>query len=151
MIITFCGHSQYTDSGADEQKIISLLTAIVGDHHAEFYLGGYGAFDAFALKCGKEYQKTHPNVKLVFVTPYLTPSYQKTHLNDAEKQFDEILYPALENVPPKFAISHRNKWMIEQADAVIAYVQYAWGGAYQSYLHAKRKKKMIYNLTDKSF
>ena len=151
MIITFCGHSQYTETGEDEQKIISLLTEIIGDRNAELYLGGYGSFDNFALKCGKIYQKTHPNTRLIFVTPYITINYQKNHLNYHKELYDDIIYPSLEKVPLKFAISYRNKWMTEQADYVIAYIDHDFGGAYQTYKYAKRKKKPVFNLTGKEF
>ena len=144
MIITFCGHSQYTETKQDEEKIISFLSQTVGDRPAELFLGGYGSFDAFALKCGKKYQKTHPNTKLIFVTPYISANVRKD-------VYDGIIYPSLEKSPPKFAISHRNKWMVEQADFVIAYIDHSWGGAYQTYKHAKRKSKPLLNLTGKEF
>ncbi len=146
MIITFCGHAQYTESEADRQKLLSLLVELIGDRPALLYLGGYGGFDAFARRCGKLYQKTHPNTRLVFVTPYITESYQKNHLNDQKALYDEILYPGLEDKPLKFAISYRNKWMVEQADYVIAYITHNWGGACQTYKHAKRKKKPLFNI-----
>ncbi|MBQ9803148.1 MAG: hypothetical protein IJW51_08805 [Clostridia bacterium] len=148
MIITFCGHSQYEESAEDEEKILSLLTELVGDRHAELYLGGYGSFDAFARKCGKKFQKTHPNTKLVFIPPYITIDYQKNHLNAEKDLYDEILYPSLEDKPLKFAILYRNKWMAERADCVIAYITHDWGGAYQTYKHAKRQNKPLYNISD---
>ena len=149
MIVTFCGHSQYTGSGKDEELIISVLTRIIGDRHAELYLGGYGSFDAFARKCGKKYQEAHPNTKLIFVTPYITVGYQKNHLDCKKNLYDEIIYPNLEDKPPKFAISYRNKWMVEQADYVIAYITHEWGGAYQTYKYAQRKNKPIFNIYGK--
>ena len=149
MVITFCGHSQYTETGEDEQKILSLLGDLVGDQHAELYLGGYGSFDAFARRCGRKYQETHPNVKLIFVTPYITPSYQKNHLDHHKALYDEVVYPNLEDKPLKYAISYRNKWMVEQADYVIAYITHGWGGAYQTYKHAQRKKKTLFNISGK--
>ena len=148
MIITFCGHSDYVGKQEDEEKILSLLTDLIGDSHAELYLGGYGSFDLFARACGKKYQQTHPNTTLIFVTAYITPSYQKTHLEYDKKLYDEIIYPELENVPPKFAISHRNKWMVERADYVIAYISRPFGGAYQTYKHAERKKKALVNIAE---
>ena len=151
MIITFCGHSQYTESGEDEQKILALLSEFIGDQHAEFYLGGYGAFDAFARKCCKKYQETHKNTKLILVTPYITLDYQKNHLNANKDLYDEILYPNLEDKPLRFAISYRNKWTVEQADCVIAYITHAWGGAYSTYKHAKKKKKTLFNISGKDF
>ena len=150
MIITFCGHSQYTESAEDEQKIISILTQIIGDNRAELYLGGYGSFDNFARKCGRKYQKTHPNTKLTLITPYITDSYQTNHLKQKEDLYDGILYPELETVPLKFAISHRNKWMVKQADYIIAYIEHSFGGAYQTYKYAKHKRKRIFNITDKN-
>lgn len=149
MVVTFCGHAQYTETGEDEEKIISLLTEIIGDRHAELYLGGYGSFDAFALKCGKKYQKTHPNTRLIFVTPYITVDYQKNHLDYNKDLYDEVLYPSLEDRPLKFAIFYRNKWMVEQADCLIAYIIHKWGGAYQTYRYARRKKKPLFNISGK--
>ena len=149
MIVAFCGHSQYTPSVEDEEKLLSLLEELVGDAHAELYLGGYGAFDRFALACGKRYQKTHPYTKLILVTPHLSLSYQKTHLACEKDNYDAIVYPELEHVPPKFAISHRNRWMVERADCVIAWLDHTWGGAFQTYKHAKRKKKILFNLSGK--
>ena len=149
MIITFCGHSQYLPSQEDEQKLLSLLTELVGDRPAELYLGGYGAFDAFARACGRKYQETHPLTRLIFVTPYLTAEYQRNQLEHQKELYDEILYPPLEDKPLRFAISYRNKWMVEQADCVIAHVTHTFGGAYQTYQYAKKKQKKIFNLTKK--
>ena len=149
MIVTFCGHSQYTATGEDEQKILSLLTEIIGDHHAALYLGGYGSFDAFARQCGRKYKESHPNTKLIFVTPYITIDYQKNHLEYNKDFYDEILYPGLEDKPLRFAISYRNKWMVEQADYVIAYKTHERGGAYQTFKQAQRKKKPLFNISGK--
>ena len=142
MTVTFCGHSQYVDTGEDEQKILTLLSQLVGDSPAELFLGGYGAFDDFARKCGRKYQKEHPDTKLVFVTPYINKSAEKN-------MYDEIIYPPIEDKPLKFAIFYRNKWMVENADFVIAYITHTWGGAYQTYKQAKHQKKQIYNLSEK--
>ncbi len=149
MIITFCGHAQYTETEADEQKLLSLFSELIGDGYAELYLGGYGSFDAFARKCGRKYQTTHPNTRLIFVTPYITESYQKTHLNYNRNLYDEIIYPSLEEKPLRFAISYRNRWMAEKADCIIAYVTHEWGGAYKTYEYAKRMQKQIFNIAQK--
>ena len=142
MTVTFCGHSQYFGKGEDEQKILSLLLQLVGDSPAELFLGGYGAFDDFARKCGRKYQKEHPNTKLVFVTPYMNKECKKD-------LYDDIIYPPIEDKPLKFAILYRNRWMVENSDFVIAYITHTWGGAYQTYKYAKRQKKQIYNLSEK--
>lgn len=143
MIITFCGHASFIGSDAHEQNMLSLLEQTAGDRPVKLYLGGYGAFDSFAYRCGRKYKETHPNVMLVLVTPYLTTR------GDQGTGYDTVLYPALEHVPPKFAISHRNRYMVAEADCVIAYIDHAWGGAYQTYQYAKRKGKTVFNLAKK--
>lgn len=146
MIITFCGHSTFTPTPEYEQKLLSLLHELVVDGNTEFFLGEHGAFDTFAYECCKKFKATHPNVKLIFVTPYISPEYQKNHLNYQEKRYDHMIYPPLENVPPKFAISRRNKWMVQKSDLVIAYIRHDWGGAYKTYQYARHLGKKICDL-----
>ena len=62
--------------------------------------------------------------------------------------FDEVIYPALENVPPKYAIIRRNKWMVDRADLLIAYITHGWGGAARTYHYAKRKGIPTVNLAE---
>ncbi|MBE6547872.1 MAG: hypothetical protein E7667_03205 [Ruminococcaceae bacterium] len=150
MIITFCGHSNFIPASELEQKMFSIFENEIGDTYAELYLGGYGNFDSFALSCGRHYKQAHPNVKLIFVTPYLSLSYQENHLKYNKLLYDEIIYPEIENAPPKFAISYRNKWMVEKADLVIAYVKNEQGGAYKTCRYAQRKNKRIFNLANET-
>lgn len=149
MIITFVGHSDFIETVEAEKKILLFLEKTVGDKGAEMYLGEYGKFDEFAYDCCKKYKETHPKVSLIFVTPYLTEEYQKNHLKYQKERFDGIIYPEIEDKPLKFAISYRNKWMIEKADYVVCYIEREWGGAYKTYLYAQRKKKNVYNVARK--
>ena len=80
MIISFFGHAHFRTSETYEQTLLPFLEKPVGDGPAELYLGGYGEFDSFAHACCKKYKHTHPHVSLVLVTPYITLSYQKNHL-----------------------------------------------------------------------
>ena len=146
MIVTFCGHAHFSKSEEYEQKILAFLEEKVGDKPADMCLGGYGDFDSFAYDCCKKYKETHPNVLLLFITPYMTVEYQQNHLEYQKTRYDDIIYPEIEDKLPRFAISYRNKWMVEKADYVVAYVDHDWGGAYTTYKHAKRKGKFIFNL-----
>ena len=148
MIITFCGHARFHKSEEYEKKLLVFLEEKIGDQSAEMYLGGYGEFDSFAYDCCKKYQKTHPNISLVLITPYLTIDYQCNHLHYQKARYDSILYPEIEDKPKRYAITYRNKYMVEKADYVVAYVSHDWGGAYTTYKHAKRKGKEIFNLAE---
>ena len=52
-------------------------------------------------------------------------------------------------VPRRFAISYRNRWMVESADVVVAYVLHDWGGAAKTLRYAKQKKKQIVSYRDR--
>ena len=145
MIITFCGHSNclFNDDIKKQLKNI-LLDEIIKNPTCKFYLGGYGDFDVLCLRTLKELKNDFPDIELIFITPYLDKSYSK--LEFAKYHYDDVIFPPLESVPRKFAILKRNEWMVEEADLVIAYVMYSWGGAAKTLEHAKRKKKTIINL-----
>lgn len=104
----------------------------------------YGNFDntcAFIIKNLKRY---YNNIKSVYVTPYIIQSYANRLKDIANSElYDEIIYPGIENVPLKYAVCARNKYMIDSSDIVIAYVINNWGGAYRSLSYAKRKHKNI--------
>ena len=143
MIVTFCGHSK---SYIEEEEKLRILEILENEHADEitFYLGGYGAFDSTALECSKTYKKAHPNSKVVLITPYP----HSKNLEYANDIFDEVVYPELEHVPPKFAILKRNEWMIDNSDVVVAFVKQDFGGAYKALEYARRRKKAIVNIAE---
>lgn len=140
MVITFCGHAHYSASEEHEMCLLAFLEATVGDRDADMYFGGYGNFDRFSYNCGKKYKKNHPKVNLLLITPYIDRPIYK------EDAYDGIIYPGIECKPARFAIIYRNRWMVENADYVIAYVNHTYGGAYTTYQYAVKKRKHIYNL-----
>ena len=145
MIIAFCGHSTYTGSLEDEKRLLKLLQKVACNNQIDFYLGGYGNFDAFALKCAKRYKEYNRNAKLVFITPYLG-KWLSDRKDILKVNYDEIVYPEIERVPRKFAIIKRNEWIIDRADYVFAYVKTHYGGAYRTLLYADKNKKPYTNL-----
>ena len=146
MTIAFCGHSDYIKNSNDEKNILEILESNLKNTTIDFFLGEYGSFDLFAYECAKKFKENHTAVNLIFITPYISEQYQKNHIDYKKGRFDMILYPPLENVPLKYAISHRNRWIVEKADIIIAYITHKYGGAYTMYQYAKRKNKKIYNI-----
>jgi len=145
MIITFCGHSNclFNDDIKEQLKTI-LREEIRKNPTCKFYLGGYGDFDGLCLRTLRELKHDFPSIEILFITPYLDKNYSKLEL--AKYYYDDVIFPPIESVPRKFAILKRNEWMVEQADLVIAYVKYSWGGAAKALEYAKRKKKRIINI-----
>ena len=145
MIITFFGHSNclFNDDIKEQLKNI-LVGEIIKNPTCKFYLGGYGDFDGLCLRTLRELKHDFPTIEILFITPYLDKNYSKLEL--AKYYYDDVIFPPIESVPRKFAILKRNEWMVEQADLVIAYVKYSWGGAAKALEYAKRKKKRIINI-----
>ena len=148
MIVTFVGHGTLNISGELSAEIKKTIeNNIIGKDRVTFYCGGYGDFDNHCARLCREIKVLHSQCEVVFVTPYLTSSQQVKlkYLLDA-KLYDSTVYPPLENVLPRYAITKRNEWMIDQADLVIAFVSHEYGGAYKTLKYAHRKKKAIINL-----
>lgn len=97
----------------------------------------YGNFDYLCASTLRELKKQHPTIKLILVLPYLNSSMMT-------EGYDETVYPPLESVPKRFAISRRNEWMVRESDIVVAYVTHGWGGAAKTLEYARRKKKQIF-------
>ena len=147
MTITFCGHSNFSFNNTVKEKLKELLLQETRKNPAcKFYLGGYGDFDSLCLNILKEMKADFPTIELLFITPYLDDNYSK--LETAKLYYDGIIYPPLENVPRRFCISKRNEWMVDEADLVIAFVKYSWGGAAKTLEYAKRKKVEFFNLAE---
>ena len=108
-------------------------------------MGGYGDFDGLCLRTLRELKHDFLSIEILFITPYLDKNYSK--LEFAKYHYDDVIFPPIESVPRKFAILKRNEWMVEQADLVIAYVKYSWGGAAKALEYAKRKNVPVYNLS----
>ena len=95
----------------------------------------------FAVSFLREQKKKDPQIGLFLVLAYLNSGRDVSG-------YDRTVYPPLESVQPRFAISNRNRWMVESADVVVAYVHHDWGGAATTLRCAKQKKKQIISYRD---
>lgn len=151
MIISFAGHSFLINHNEIKDNVKSTIRqiAIKGDEIL-CYLGGYGDFDNICTSACRELKTEGIKIKMFYITPYFSISEQnKINEIQSQKIYDGVIYPPIENVPPKFAISRRNEWMIKESDVVIVYVKHNYGGASRSLSFANRKKKTIINLYEK--
>ena len=150
-IIAFIGNKEVYDSETVLKKLLAEFEKLFGSGLSDvlsdfpvFYCGGYGRFSQIASEAIDTFRQRHPEIqsKKLFITPYLAPSYLKT--NEYMREFyDEIIYPPLENVPLKFAISRRNQWMIDRCNLLIAYMENPCGNTRKCVEYAVRKDKIV--------
>ena len=140
MTVTFCGHSQVANADAVAAALAETIEKLISEGATEFLLGGYGKFDSMAAVAVHNAKSRHPGICSTLVIPYIDRDYDPA-------LYDGSLYPPLETVPRRFAISKRNEWMVTNSDVVVACIQHSWGGAATTLKFAERKKKRIISIS----
>lgn len=125
------------------QEITLAVEDIVRDSEdIEFYSDGMGQFDKLCVQAVREIKKRYPEKEICLFL--VLPSYQYAPGNDELRYmrnlFDDIFVcDASDSSHYKSMIGKRNRWMVEQSDAMIAYVLHESGGAYTSLKFARKK------------
>ena len=133
----FFGHRDCPET--IKPKLKETLIDLITNHSIDtFYVGNHGHFDAYVRSTLKELQQEYPHIRYAVVLAYLPG--KKAEYEDLS---DTILPEGIEAVPPRFAISWRNTWMLKQSDYVVTYITHSQGGAAQFAEKAKRQKKEI--------
>ena len=139
MTATFFGHKD-TPKSIEPVLRSTIIELIEKQNVTEFYVGNQGNFDIMVHRQLRELSLIYPiNYSVVWA-----------YLPNKNNGSENTIYPeGLESVPKRFAISHRNKWMINQSDIVVTYFARSFGGAWQFKLAADKKRKIIIELNDK--
>lgn len=149
MIITFLGHGDLSEKGCNKQLLSKVLEDSIKKGADAFYCGGYGDFDGACVMCVDELKAVYPDVKIYMIIPY-TNALVKLKLQYIKKlgKFDGFVYPEISFDSFKDAIEKRNEWMVDNSDAVIAFVNRGYGSAHTALKYAIKKNKPIVNLAD---
>ena len=150
LTVSFFGHRFIDDSQTVEQKLYELLRIIIsrGDREVEFLVGRNGDFDMIATSVIRRLKKeiNAKNVFLTLVLPYETAEL-RNNTEAFENFYDSIeISEASVDKNFKYAITARNRDMIDRSDMVVVYVKNQSGGAYQSLRYAEKNDKRIINL-----
>lgn len=138
---TFFGHR---DCPSDLKPLLKyVILDLIATHGVDmFYVGHQGGFDSLVRGVLRELEQEYSEVRYAVVLAY-TPSGAP-----AADAADTMLPEGVELVHPRYAISRRNNWMLQQSDFVIAYVAHSWGGAARYMQKAIRSGKIVINLFD---
>lgn len=140
MICTFFGHRDcdYKLEPLIESKTIDLIENY---DVKNFYVGNNGNFDIMVKKVLMKLSQEYPQIKYYVVLAYLPKA--ENEFSD----FQNTIYPeGLETVPPKFAISKRNDYMIKESKYLICYCNRTYGGAYKFMKKAEKKGLKVFNI-----
>lgn len=150
LTVSVFGHRIIDNSQTVEQKLYELLRIIMsrGDREVEFLVGRNGDFDLMTASVVRRLKKelNAENVFLTLVLPYETAEL-RNNTEAFENFYDSIeISEASADKNFKFAITARNRDMIDRSDMVVVYVKNQSGGAYQSLRYAEKNDKRIINL-----
>lgn len=142
-VCTFFGHRDCP--ATIRPRLRAVVVELIEQHGVDrFFVGRQGAFDAMAHSVLQELAEVYPHISYAVVLERLPGSREK-----AIWDFSDTIFPeGLETVPPRFAISKRNDWMLKQADFVVTYIAHGWGGAAQYAEKAQQQGKRVLNLAE---
>ena len=98
MIVSFCGHKDIVYTSVLHDRLLDVLRSLISEGADAFLLGRYGAFDALVASAVHELKSEFPHIHSTLVLSYLDREYNR-------ELYDDTVYPPLENVPRRFAIS----------------------------------------------
>ncbi len=133
---TFFGHRDlHTDIRVLLRRVLLDLVETKGVN--VFYVGNQGNFDYITQKMLSELAGQYP------IRYYIVLAYMPL------MQMENTLLPdGIENVPKRFAIDWRNRWMLKRSEIVVTYVRHAGGGAAKFKEIAEKQHKEVINLAE---
>ena len=142
MVVTFFGHRNTPNSVVPLLR--QILRELVEEQGADdFYVGNQGNFDAMVCRELSALRSEYPHIRCTVVLAYLPTEAGAISVPDGCRT---VFPEEVATVPRRFAISHRNRWMIQKADTVVTYVAFSTGGAAQFEHMAETKGKRIIRL-----
>ena len=145
--IALFGHRDFSAHNVVERKLYPILCELVKTKpFIEVLLGRNGEFDIFAASLFKRVQNAlgKENSAITLVLPYKHKDIQYF-----EEYYDSIVIPEfLANSHPKGAILKRNKFIVEQCDLLICFVERRTGGAYSAMKYAQSLGKKVINIAE---
>ena len=143
-VCSFFGHRFVLEKEEVKEQLKSLAQRLIKEEDVDvFYLGEQGAFEILSAEVLNELKPTYPFIQRIEVICFAEQLQRNGKIkSDGFEYLDE-----LDRCKRKARIIKRNQWVIDNSDILVFYVNTPYGGAYQSYLYAKKKKKDIVNLT----
>lgn len=150
-VCTFAGHREVFLSSVNQDIDNALSELVQSEDDYMFYSGGMGDFDFMCEAAVRRLKKRcpHLNIRLNLVLPYMTNQINRDK-DYYQSRFDDIIIPMdLMGVHYKSAIKKRNRWMVDRADKILAYIYRDFGGAFDTVKYAYRMGKPVLNLAEK--
>ena len=116
----------------------SVVTDLIRNRGVRtFYVGTQGIFDGIVQRVLSEVSKEYADLNCYVVLAYFPNMKQK---KTSYYDLPTLLPEGIEKILPRFAISWRNRWMIQKADYVVVYTKINPNGKAADFAQYERKK-----------
>lgn len=143
--VSLFGHRRADELWKLENTLVSKIKALIQTKsYVSFLIGRNGDFDEYAASIIKRVQKEigKENNDITLVLPYTV-----SNIGYYKEYYDHIIIPeSTYCVYPKSAITFRNRWMIDQSDLAIFFIEHKTGGAYHTMKYAEKQNKCVFLL-----
>ena len=140
MVCTFFGHKDAPS--AIKMRLEEIIETLINEGIKNYYVGNNGDFDFYVQGVLENIVKKHDDVRFSVVLSAINETAIGT------KQKYTVFPEGLENALPKFAISKRNDWMINNSQIVITYVRHNFSNSHKWLEKAEKKGLRVINLGD---
>ncbi len=140
MTCTFFGHRD-CDENIYENLKKAIIELIQNEGVTQFYVGNNGSFDRLVIRVLKDCKSCFSVIDYCVVLAYMP----KNEIFD----YPTVFPYELSMVPKCYAISYRNKYMLEKSDFVIAFITHTFGGAYNSIVKSQKMNKKVIKIYTK--
>ena len=138
--VVFIGHNECY--GLSIKALNEVIKQCIENGTTTFLSGGQGRFDRVCATAVFKLKKEYPHIKNVLIIPYLSFNVFNREI------FDEIVFPnGFEKYHFKAAILQRNRYMVNQSEVAICFIEHGWGNAIKTYEFAKKKNLKTINLS----
>lgn len=140
---TFLGNDYQWSRSDIIEKIKKQALRLIDEEGVDtFLVGAKGAYEKDAYNAVLQIKQDNPSIRIVFVASSMK------EVNDGERYFDSFVYPDRAAIGYKrWCIVHRNNWIIENTDFIIAYNRFE-GRAFEVCKRAKNKGVQVIELAD---
>lgn len=145
-----CGFGHRTLFTNIELELYQVIEKLITENGVDiFYTGGMGQFDEQFTNAVRKAKLKYNHISIVLIKPYFSNELN-TNKEYYNYRYDDVMIcEESELVHPKAAIKKRNRWMVDECDFVIGYIQRDYGGAYDAIQYARRMKKQVIMVGEK--
>lgn len=138
MVCTFIGHHDAPRALEDDLK--KEIERQIAEGVLDFVVGNNGSFDFLSQCALRAISRENPKIRFSIVLSRI----DEHAISGAQ---DATVFPeGLELSLPRFAICKRNRWLLENAQIVIAYVAHTTSNAHRWLERARKKGLRVINL-----